>query len=533
MNFLYYLRKRWKLTSVIILLNILEQFCVVFWGFSTAKLITNISGKNINEFRFWLILMIADITIWIFEIYLKKIYYQKWVQETNIEIRKDITKKLLNTDYNEYVKKDTGAYISWLTNDISMINDYGFDVLNYVIGQVISIIFSVIATVYFNFSILFTMIILAIFVINAPKLFKKKVQSEMEKVSIENENLTNDLTDIFNGYEDLKFLNLEDYMINRVERSSRKLARQRYIYADISGKMLSVVNGTSLVSQVILFSQTAYLFFYGLLPIGAISGIQYFSALIFSGLTGLSANLLEMKAVNPIFKKFDDIIESKSIELLKINSSLNNSIDFKNINFRYGNNTKILNNFSYNFEKGKKYVIIGDSGKGKTTLLNILIGKLENYDGDIMWDNKNIKEINKDSIRNKIIYLNQNPHIFNASIKENILLSENISIDRLNKVIKDVGLEPWIKTLPDGINTIIKMNGKNISGGQKQRIVIARGLLRNKDIILLDESTSSLHNEAALEIEKMIFSNNDLTVIMVTHLLREEIKNMIDDIIKM
>lgn len=240
-----------------------------------------------------------------------------------------------------------------------------------------------------------------------------------------------------------------------------------------------------------------------------------------------------MKAVNPIFKKFDNIIESKSIELLKINSSLNNSIDFKNINFRYGNNTKILNNFSYNFEKGKKYVIIGDSGKGKTTLLNILIGKLENYDGDIMWDNKNIKEINKDSIRNKIIYLNQNPHIFNASIKENILLSENISIDRLNKVIKDVGLEPWIKTLPDGINTIIKMNGKNISGGQKQRIVIARGLLRNKDIILLDESTSSLHNEAALEIEKMIFSNNDLTVIMVTHLLREEIKNMIDDIIKM
>lgn len=240
-----------------------------------------------------------------------------------------------------------------------------------------------------------------------------------------------------------------------------------------------------------------------------------------------------MKAVNPIFKKFDNIIESKSIELLKINSSLNNSIDFKNINFRYGNNTKILNNFSYNFEKGKKYVIIGDSGKGKTTLLNILIGKLENYDGDLMWDNKNIKEINKDSIRNKIIYLNQNPHIFNASIKENILLSENISIDRLNKVIKDVGLEPWIKTLPDGINTIIKMNGKNISGGQKQRIVIARGLLRNKDIILLDESTSSLHNEAAVEIEKMIFSNNDLTVIMVTHLLREEIKNMIDDIIKM
>lgn len=99
MNFLYYLKKKWKLTSIIILLNILEQFCVVFWGFSTAKLITNISNKDIDGFKIWLVLMIVDITIWIFEIYFMKIYYQKWVQESNIEIRKDVTEKLINTGY--------------------------------------------------------------------------------------------------------------------------------------------------------------------------------------------------------------------------------------------------------------------------------------------------------------------------------------------------------------------------------------------------------------------------------------------------
>ena len=532
MNFLYYLKKKWKLTSIIILLNILEQFCVVFWGFSTAKLITNISNKDIDGFKIWLVLMIVDITIWIFEIYFMKIYYQKWVQESNIEIRKDVTRRLINTGYEEYANKEAGAYISWLTNDISIINDYGFDVLNYVIGQVVSIIFSAIATIYFNYSILFTMLILAVFVINAPKIFKKKVQTEMENVSIENEKLTNDLTDIFNGYEDLKFLNLEKYMLNRVNYSSRRLARQKYIYADITGKMSSTVNGTSLVSQVILFTQTAYLFFNGVIPIGAISGIQYFSALIFSGLTGFSANLLEMKALNPIFEKFDSIIESRDLELFKIDK-LHNSIKVDNLSFSYNDKANILDNFTYNFEKNKKYVILAESGKGKTTLLNILIGKLNKYDGKIMWDGKNIRDISKESIRSKIIYLNQNPHIFNASIRENILLSEDISEERLNKVIKEVGLESWINSLPNGIDTLISMNGKNISGGQKQRIVIARGLLRDKKIILIDEATSSLHNDAAIEIEKMIFSNKELTVIMVTHLLRQEIKNMTDDIIKL
>ena len=92
-------------------------------------------------------------------------------------------------------------------------------------------------------------------------------------------------------------------------------------------------------------------------------------------------------------------------------------------------------------------------------------------------------------------------------------------------------MESWINSLPNGIDTLISMNGKNISGGQKQRIVIARGLLRDKNVILIDEATSSLHNDAAIEIEKMIFSNKELTVIMVTHLLRQEIKNMTDDII--
>lgn len=176
---------------------------------------------------------------------------------------------------------------------------------------------------------------------------------------------------------------------------------------------------------------------------------------------------------------------------------------------------------------------MGESGKGKTTLLNILTGKINNFEGQLKWDEDSYNDINIDSIRNQMIYINQNPYIFNTTIRENLTLGENIVDERLNQIICEVGLSKWIENLPNGLNTIIDLNAKNISGGQKQRIALARGLLKNKSIILLDEPTSSLDEKSALGLEKLIFENRDLTVIMVTHNLRDEIKDIADYIVEL
>lgn len=211
-------------------------------------------------------------------------------------------------------------------------------------------------------------------------------------------------------------------------------------------------------------------------------------------------------------------------------SVLKNKIELKNLNYKY-ENKKILENFSYTFYKGKKYLIVGDSGKGKTTLLNIISGKINNYEGEIIWDDINYNLLDIVKIREQITYIRQDPYIFNASIKENLTLGDNFSENDIYNVLNQVGLNKWIESLPKGINTIMNLSAKNISGGQKQRIALARGLLRNSSLILLDEPTSSLDDNSAKEIEKMLFSKEDLTVIMVTHNLRDEIKDMVDEII--
>lgn len=526
-----YLLQKWKLSLVVLFLIILGEFCVVFWGFSTSKLLTFIATKDQYSFKFWLAIMILDTILWVSQIYLMKVYSEKLEQEINIEIRKEISSRLFNSNYQDYNSKDTGSYISYLTNDIEIINDYGLYILRIIISQISAIIFCILATVYFHYSLIITILLLTILVFYGPKYFNNKVQDKMEKVSISNESLVNNLTDIFQGYDDLLMMDQEEYMLNRVNEASEKLATKKIEYSSISGKMMGLTNGISLLSQVILFTQTSILYFNNILPIGAISGVQYFSAVIFSSMTGLSANIIELKTINPVFKKFNSISTRKDSGEIEP-KDLKNKIFINNLNYKYGDTT-IFENFSHQFEKNKKYIIVGKSGKGKSTLLNILSGKVDNYEGEIKWDNINYRTMGLNNIRNQITYIRQEPYIFNASIKENLTFGNDISQLEINRVIYEVGLKDWIDSLPNGLDTIMNLSAKNISGGQKQRIALARGLLRNKSVILLDEPTSSLDKDSAFELEKLLFSRNDFTVIMVTHNLREDIKLISDEVIKL
>ena len=201
--------------------------------------------------------------------------------------------------------------------------------------------------------------------------------------------------------------------------------------------------------------------------------------------------------------------------------------------FSYKKSKPLFHRLNYSFEKNKKYVIIGSSGSGKSTLLNIIAGKISDYLGKIERDNVDYHKIMKRTIQDQIIFIDQEPYIFNASIRENITLLDSYSEREIQEVISAVGLDSWVSNLEDGIETVINLNAKNISGGEKQRIALARGLLKNKSILLLDEPISSLDDKSASDIEELIVKNSSLTVIMVTHQLRESISQLADEIIEL
>lgn len=187
------------------------------------------------------------------------------------------------------------------------------------------------------------------------------------------------------------------------------------------------------------------------------------------------------------------------------------------MSYSYENNN-ILNDININFEKDKKYVIVGESGSGKSTLLNILGFRLTDYNGKILVNDKNIDDFDLNSIRSQIIYIDQDPYIFTGSIKDNITLFDDFSDEKICEILDKVRLSQFV----------INEDASKLSGGQKQRVAIARGLIRNKQIILLDEITSNQDIENTKQIEKLILEDKNLTTIFITHNLRDDVEKMVD-----
>lgn len=223
----------------------------------------------------------------------------------------------------------------------------------------------------------------------------------------------------------------------------------------------------------------------------------------------------------------------QSKELKKI--SFKNSIKFENVTFRYpGTNNDILKNVTFEIKKGEKVGIIGKSGIGKTTLVDLLLGYWEVSSGEILIDGKNIKNNIKGWLSH-IGYIPQSIYMIDGTILENITFGlQNINEKDVHVALKKAKLDKFVKSLPDGINTLIGDKGLRLSGGQRQRLGIARALLTNPDVLVLDEATSSLDTALETEITDSIYEISDnKTVIMIAHrhsTLREcdyiiEIKN--------
>lgn len=198
----------------------------------------------------------------------------------------------------------------------------------------------------------------------------------------------------------------------------------------------------------------------------------------------------------------------------------------RDLSFSYGDK-KIFDNINYTFIRNKKYLIIGDSGIGKSTLLKLMFGYITNYKGDIYFNKELISENNYINIKNHVLYINQEPYLFNDTIRNNIYLNNSYEDEKILNILNELGLHLTIKDLDINVGD----REMNISGGQRQRIVLARGLIRNQKIIFIDEGTSAVDKITSIQIEKMLLSRKDLTVIVVTHNINEETRDLFDQIL--
>lgn len=457
-----------------------------------------------------------------------------YIKNTVNYLRCDIFTKILNKDMKDFSLDNSGKYISILYNDIKIIEDSLLNNIFLVISSFISFIISLLFLFSISPSIVIFIVIFGILGFVIPNALSKKLIIEKNNYSHNLEEITSVTKDLFSGFEVIKGFNIGS-KINTIFKNSSNTVESTKKKCSI---LESIIKGFSLSFSVTVYLGVlilgGYLMYKGEISVGtAIIIIQLSTHIVGPVKTSISL-INQIKSVSLIADKIDEILYDSCEDIEEVSlPKFENSIEVKNLDFSYTNDRKALNNINLTFEKNKKYAIVGESGCGKSTLIKLLMRYYKDYNGDILIDNKDIHKIFSNDLYKNMSMIQQNVFMFDDSIKENIKLFANYSDEEVLSICDRSGLSNLISRLPDGINSLVGENGNRLSGGEKQRIAIARSLINNTKILILDESTSALDNETAYNLESSLLSIDDLTLIVVTHKLIKNILLNYDEIIVM
>jgi ATP-binding cassette subfamily B protein len=327
-----------------------------------------------------------------------------------------------------------------------------------------------------------------------------------------------------NGIETVKSFNAENYAKLNTEKKFVKLLKNVLKGGIIGNLQGSLTGAIATLGGVVILWVGSYKVIQGELSVGQLLVFNSLMAYFIDPIKNL-INLQPMiqTAIVPsdrLGEILDLQLEKDIDEDKKINpDSLKGKIEFNNIDFRYGTRELVLKNIDFNIEIGEKIALVGESGSGKTTLAKLLMRFYNSEKGDILINGYNVKDINVDKLREKVAYISQDIFMFSGTIKENLSLGdEDIDFEQMVETCKMASAHDFINKLPLRYNTLLEENGTNLSGGQRQRLSIARALLREPDILIMDEATSNLDSITEKAIERTI-DKLDITTIIIAHRL--------------
>ncbi|QIB27401.1 ABC transporter ATP-binding protein [Caloranaerobacter azorensis] len=527
-----YLYKHKGLLIINIILMFVLTLTDIILALGLKEIVDSGVNKNIDRFKEILFYAIIFVILSFLLDYIVDVMKAKYINKTFLDLKEDLFSKLIQKDIMSFRKQNISHYISMFTNDITMLEQDYFNTILDFIYQSFRLITATVTIVVINPYLLVTVIIVGGLPILIPNLFGKKVSQYKKEFSDSLSNFTTSMKEFLSGYEVIKSFNIENKIKEEYANFNSEVERTKYRFKVISSFVtaLSSVSGFLMFLAVIVVG--TYMVIKGLMTVGyLIASVQLMNYIV-SPLGNLAEDINKIKSIKKINEKFMELLFSNVSDKEGIEKVVfNDKIEFKNVSFSYKEGRDVLKDVNFSISKGEKCAIVGSSGSGKTTILKLLLGYFDDFDGEITIDGIDIRKIKADSLYQLISVIQQEVFMFDSSIKENIVLFNDYSDNYLNEIIEKSGLKPLINSLDNGLNTYVGESGCNLSGGERQRIAIARALVKNTPILILDEATSSLDNETAFKIENSLIDIKELTILVVTHKLIGNILEKYDKII--
>ena len=529
----YTLKYKYQFFCRIITISLVALASICF-DFLMGFIVDIFASGDSDKFLIITISSISLIIVMFLTEYIDGLVMSSYIKNTVNYLRTDIFSKIINKDIKDFSLDNSGKYISILYNDLKIIEDNFFNNLFQVISCFISFIISLVVLFSISPTIVIFISIFGVLGFIIPNALSKKLVIQKNEYSQNLEQVTSITKDLFSGFEVIKGFNISNKINEIFKTASTNVETSKKKYSILEG----IIRGFSLSFSVTIYLGVlllgGYLMYKKSITVGtAIIIIQLSTHIV--GPVKLSISLInQIRSVAMIADKIEEILEDThdDFENIKL-ENFSKSICIENLNFSYTEERKALDNINLTFDKNKKYAIVGESGSGKSTLIKLLMRYYNDYDGKILIDNSNLKNIYSCDLYKNMSMIQQNVFMFDDSIKENIRLYSNHDDKDILNACERSGLSKLINKLPHGINSLVGENGNKLSGGEKQRIAIARALINNTQILILDESTSALDNETAYNLENSLLNLENLTLITVTHKLIKNILNRYDEIIVM
>lgn len=517
-----------------ILIGIISSLGYVFIAVLLQQLLDTVMVGNMEKFTRVIIFSLVYFAILGIFLFLQSIFEKKVICKIMRQIRSDTFKGIINHSIEDFSKNNSADYISSITNDVKILEDNFLLPLFEVIQYSVIFISSLAVMVYFDAIVTICVIVAIGFMFVVPSLIGGVLEKQQNQFSEKLSKFTVSLKDILSGFEIIKSYSMKKYIICRFDKSNEDTINAKYSVDKLIALNEGLSSFLALMVQVVVLFLSAYFIITGRITVGALLGMVQVSNNLANPLLMIFTNIPKIKSVQPIVKKLNDLsIYAKDDVLNKKLLTFNECISAKDLSFSYDEQAEVLHEIDCTIEKGKKYVILGKSGCGKTTLIKLLSGYYTDYSGNILYDGKELNLLNKNDVFLLSSTIHQNVYMFDESIYDNICLHEGYSKETVDKVIKESGLDEFISELPEGLKYKVGENGSNLSGGQKQRIAVARAMIRNKPILILDEGTSAIDMQTAYDIESRLLAMENLTLITITHNIKKELLELYDNVIYM
>lgn len=428
-------------------------------------------------------------------------------QKTSKRLRSDINKKINQLPLSYFDTTTRGDILSRITNDVDTISQTLSSTIANLVNAITLFIGVIIMMFVVNWELALVTIassiigfILVFFILTFSQKYFNKRQKNLG-------DMNGHIEEIYSNHHVVKSYNGESKAIEQFDVINKELYRNNYKSQFLSGLMQPIMNFSGNLSYASIFIVGVFLILNGNSNVGfgTIISFTIYARLFSQPLSTFAQSLTSIQQASAASRRVFEMLEAPNLEdESKKNKKLEEvkgDVEFKNVQFGYHKDKLIIKNFSIELKRGQKVAIVGPTGAGKTTIVNLLMRFYEVTSGDILIDGVSIQEMKREEVHNLFDMILQDTWLFHGSVRENLVYNkENVTNETLDMVCKAVGLQHFIQTLPNGYDTILD-DSINISEGQKQQLTIARAMIKDAPLLILDEATSSVDTRTEIVIQ--------------------------------